>query len=88
MGEEKEVQNKTNYQFHNISQTNPQRTERSKPYSNSDVNNTYKNENSNFAFIVLAATTASPISFKSIESNFLHACPTNCGESIVIKQHL
>ena len=50
MGEEKEVQNKTNYQFHNISQTNPQRTERSKPYSNSDVNNTYKNENSNNTF--------------------------------------
>jgi hypothetical protein len=50
MGEEKEVQNKTNYQFHNISQTNPQRTERSKPYSNSDVNNIYKNENSNNTF--------------------------------------
>ena len=50
MGEEKEAQNKTNYQFHNISQTNPQRTERSKPYSNSDVNNIYKNENSNNTF--------------------------------------
>ena len=50
MGEEKEAQNKTNYQFHNISQANPQRTERSKPYSNSDVNNIYKNENSNNTF--------------------------------------
>jgi hypothetical protein len=50
MGEEKEVQNKTNYQFHGISQVNPQRTERSKPYSNSDVNNIYKNDNSNNTF--------------------------------------
>ena len=42
---------------------------------------------SNSAPTVLAATTASPIVFISIDWNFLHAFPENCSEVILTKQH-
>ena len=40
------------------------------------------------ASTVFAATTASPISFKEIDLNFLHPWPSNWGEFILMKQHL